>query len=130
MSAIALEDVAAHAREAFPLECCGLLVSSAGQILEAVRSPNVAADPARRFLVDPKTHIDALRHARIRGLSIAGFYHSHPESEPEPSSTDLEGAAYPDHLYLIVRPLPTGCQARLWRLEGSGFQEIPLEIFF
>jgi desampylase len=112
-----------------PLECCGLLVGSVGLILEAVRSPNIADDPARRFLVDPKTHIDAIRHARIRGLSIAGFYHSHPQSKPEPSASDFAGAAYSDHLYLIVRPLPAGCQARLWRLDGSGFQEISLEIW-
>jgi proteasome lid subunit RPN8/RPN11 len=110
-----------------PLECCGLLVGSAAHIIEAVRSPNIAGDPARRFLVDPRTHIEALRHARVLGLSIAGFYHSHPLSEPEPSATDLEEATYPDHLYLIVRPLPAGCYARLWKLEGPGFQEIPFQ---
>jgi len=93
-----------------------------------VRSRNIADDPARRFLIDAQVHIDTLRRARARGLVIAGFYHSHPRSEPEPSATDLEEANYPDHLYLIVRPRPSGCQARLWRLEGSMFVELQLTV--
>jgi proteasome lid subunit RPN8/RPN11 len=121
-----LDDIAAHARGALPLECCGVLVGKDGEITFSVRSANLADDPLHRFLLDPRTHFDAMRYARVRGLAVVGFYHSHPQSEPAPSPTDLEGAAYPDHWYLIVRPLPVECEARLWRLEGTGFIEVEL----
>ncbi len=84
-----------------PAECCGVLVGTDDEIVEAVRIRNVAHEPTR-YLLDPKGHIDAQRVARERGLGVVGFYHSHPHSSPEPSPTDLAEASYPDDVYLIV----------------------------
>jgi proteasome lid subunit RPN8/RPN11 len=118
-----LDEIAAHARMASPDECCGLLLGTATEIVDAIPSANLADDRTRRFLIDPRTHFDAMRSASERGLAVVGFYHSHPISDPVPSPADLAGAAYPDHWYLIVRPLPTGCDARLFRLSGNAFVE-------
>jgi proteasome lid subunit RPN8/RPN11 len=118
-----LAEIAAHARMASPDECCGLLLGTTTEIVDAIRSANLADDPTRRFLIDPRTHFDARRIASARGLAVVGFYHSHPLSEPVPSPSDLAGAAYPDHWYLIVRPFPAGCDARLFRLSGNAFVE-------
>ena len=97
----ALSTVLAHAREAAPRECCGILIAAGTTIVEAVTSPNLAQDP-NRFLVDPGVHIAALRRARTLGLAVAGFYHSHPRSAASPSPAELAEASYPDLLYLIV----------------------------
>jgi len=121
-----LKDIAAHAELTVPDECCGLLVGTSTGIVDSVRSANLADDPTRRFLIDPKTHIETRRRASERGLAVVGFYHSHPLSAPVPSVTDLEGASYPDHWYLIARPLDTGCEARLFRLDGGRFVEVEL----
>jgi proteasome lid subunit RPN8/RPN11 len=118
-----LDEVGAHARLAVPHECCGLLLGTSHEILDAVRSPNLADDPTRRFLIDPAVHFDARRRARDRGLVLVGFYHSHPNSAPVPSTADLEGATYADHWYLIVRPSAEGAEARLFRLDGSRMVE-------
>jgi proteasome lid subunit RPN8/RPN11 len=123
----ALDSIAAHARRSYPAECCGVLVGTTDAIVEAVPSPNLADDPHRRFLIDPCVHFDAIRDARARGLTVVGFYHSHPASEPRPSTTDLAEASYPDHWYLIVRPMTEGCVARLFKLEGPGFVEHDFE---
>ena len=103
-----------------------MLLGTALDITGSVRSANLADEPSRRFLLDPRIHIDARRQARDQGRSVVGFYHSHPRSAPMPSATDLECAAYPDHWYLIVRPLSEGTEARLFRLEGEGFVEIEI----
>lgn len=118
-----LEAVILHAQETKPAECCGVLLGKDGEIVEAVRTGNLA-DTANRFLIDPKDHIAARRAARERGLDVVGFYHSHPNSAPEPSATDLAEASYPGHLYLIVglRSIPP--EARLYRLTGSGLLEL------
>jgi desampylase len=121
-----LDAVEAHARSVLPEECCGLLLGTAAGIVDAVRSANLSDDPARRFLLDPQAHFHARRIARDRGLAVVGFYHSHPDSEPVPSESDLAGATYEGHLYLIVRPLAAGCDGRLFRLEGSAF--VPVEM--
>ena len=118
-----LDDVASHARETLPAECCGVLLGTEAEVVEAVRIRNISDDP-NRFLLAPKGHIDARREARSRGLDVVGFYHSHPHSEPEPSVTDLAQASYPNHLYLIVRPLATRAKVRLFRFQGAKFVEL------
>jgi desampylase len=123
----ALEAVTEHARDALPVECCGVLIGTDAAVIEAVRVKNVADDP-NQFLLDPQGHINALRAARARGLDVIGFYHSHPHSEPEPSPTDIANASYPGHLYLIVRPLPAGGQARLFRYVGDRFEELSFTV--
>jgi proteasome lid subunit RPN8/RPN11 len=103
-----------------------MLIGAAGEILDASRAANIADDPARRFLVNPRDHLDARRDARSRGLSVVGFYHSHPRSEPAPSPADRESASYPDHLYLIVRPRADAYDARLFRLDGQEWVEMEM----
>ena len=98
----ALEAVIAHARDVAPVECCGLLLGSPDAIVDAARARNIADDPASRFLIDPKDHIDGRREARRRSLEVVGFYHSHPRSPAIPSARDRAEAGYPDDLYLIV----------------------------
>jgi len=106
----------AHARSAAPHECCGLLIGTPVALVEAVRSANLADDPTRRFLIDPRTHIAALRRARTQGLAVVGFYHSHPRSTVFPSAADVEGASYPDHVYVIVAPGRSGWDVGVFRL--------------
>ena len=121
-----LDEVAAHARDALPAECCGVLLGRANEIveiIEAVRTRNVSENP-NRYSLDPKDHIEARRTARMRGLAVIGFYHSHPHSEPEPSIADLSEATYPGHVYLIVRPRGQGAKVRLFRFEPDGFLEV------
>ena len=119
-----LEHIVAHAREAQPAECCGLLLGSGSTIAEAVRTRNASDDP-NRFLIDPQAHIEARREARGRDLGVIGFYHSHPHSPAEPSSTDLKEASYPDHLYLIVSPATDPPEIQLFKLVAGNFLEVP-----
>ncbi|PYQ93182.1 MAG: hypothetical protein DMF96_30735 [Acidobacteria bacterium] len=99
---VALQSIVAHAREAVPAECCGLLLGRDTAILEALRTRNIADEPASRFLIDPQDHFNGRRDARRRGLDVVGFYHSHPRSPATPSETDRAEASYADHLYLFV----------------------------
>lgn len=124
---VALDRIVAHARQARPAECCGLLIGKESTIAEAVPTKNLSEDPAR-FLIDPKDHIEGRRDARRCGLDVVGFYHSHPYSAPWPSPTDREQATYTDHVYLIVSVATETPEARLFRFESEGFVEVPLEI--
>jgi desampylase len=120
---LAHDGIIAHARDAAPAECCGLLVGAGEFIAEAVRTRNLAADRGR-FLIDPEDHINARRDARHRGLEVLGFYHSHPRSPATPSPTDLAEASYPGHLYLIVSVLAEPADVRLYQFDGGAFREV------
>lgn len=113
-----------HARETAPLECCGLLIGTGDDSVEAVRARNIAEEPATRFLVDPEDHFRARRAARERGLEVVGFYHSHPGSAPEPSPRDLAEFSYPGHLYAIVSLRREPAEVSLFRFDGGNFQRL------
>jgi len=127
----ALESMTQHADEAWPEECCGLLLGRGDEVEDAVPARNAAADPGRRFLIDPVDHFQAIRQARARDLAVVGAYHSHPNTEPVPSPTDRR-EAYDDRqfIHLIVRP-PSGPQTTseavaAYRLAGDDF--VPLQL--
>jgi proteasome lid subunit RPN8/RPN11 len=122
-----IDAVVAHARDARPGECCGLLVGTGQDIMDALRARNLSENPAR-FLIDPKDHIEARRRARGQGLAVVGFYHSHPHSPAEPSSSDEAEASYPDHLYLIVSLASELPDVRLYRLDATHLVASPFVV--
>jgi proteasome lid subunit RPN8/RPN11 len=127
----ALDAIVAHAREAAPAECCGLLLGGNCSIAEAIRTTNIADEPRARFLIDPVDHINGRRAARGRGLDVVGFYHSHPASPALPSHADLEEANYPGHLYAIVSLAGDEPEVRLFQLTaepGRTFFPVPFDI--
>ena len=64
--------------------------------------PNVTTEgPRRRFRVDDKDYLAAERKASAAGLSLLGFYHSHPDHPAEPSQYDLDHA-FPTFVYPIL----------------------------
>jgi proteasome lid subunit RPN8/RPN11 len=97
-----LRAVAAHARDAWPQECCGLLLGTAGSIDAAYRARNEHAEPVTRYLVRPDDHFAALRLARAQALEVVGGYHSHPAGRPRPSASDRDQAHAAGFIYLIA----------------------------
>jgi proteasome lid subunit RPN8/RPN11 len=125
MRAPACEAIVAHARQAAPAECCGLFLGRREEILEAVPARNLADDPSIRFLIDPADHFAARRAARIRGLEVVGFYHSHPAARAEPSERDRREFCYAGHLYAIVSLQVEPVEVGLYRFETGNFHRVP-----
>jgi [CysO sulfur-carrier protein]-S-L-cysteine hydrolase len=99
-----LTDIIAHAREADPAECCGLIGGSATGLAERIyRLRNVAANNHISYEVAPEELFAAQREMRQRGEQLLAIYHSHPRAiDPTPSETDVRLAYYPSATYLIV----------------------------
>jgi [CysO sulfur-carrier protein]-S-L-cysteine hydrolase len=121
----ALDAIVAHAREAAPAECCGLLLGRDEEVAEAIRTRNVADQARSRFVIAPQDHIEGRRDARRRGLQVVGFYHSHPGSAATPSDIDIAEASYPDHLYLIVSLANAAPDIAIFRLDHGTFASVP-----
>ena len=98
-----LNDLFAHARDAAPLECCGLLGGRDARTQTVYPMRNVAADPLITYDASPEDLFAAQRAMREGGEELLAIYHSHPRSaDPKPSATDVRLAYYPTAVYLIV----------------------------
>ena len=95
------EEMAEHAREEVPNECCGLIGGTDGELTTLYRATNSEGSPLR-YNLDPQDQFRIMREMEERGEELAAIYHSHTKSEATPSQTDISLAAYPDALYLIV----------------------------
>ncbi len=118
-----------HAQHYPQQEVCGLLGGRAGVPVSCYPIANSAGVPQRLFTMDPAQQIAALRSMRERGETLYAIYHSHPNTPPVPSRTDIEEAAYPEVVYLIVSLQTKGVlELRGYRLCEDAVVEIPLEI--
>jgi proteasome lid subunit RPN8/RPN11 len=109
-----------HAQAESPNEACGLIVLRGGIAERYVRGRNSLASPYRFQLeVDPDTWF-----LEDEGYELAVF-HSHPETAPRPSRTDIENvglwAGKPYVIYSLARDELAG-----WRIVEGGFE--PLEL--
>lgn len=96
--------IIAHAREAAPHECCGLIGGiSEGEAQTIYRARNIASNPDLAYEAAPEDLFAAQRTMRERNEQLLAIYHSHPNaSDPQPSATDVRLAYYPTAVYLIV----------------------------
>jgi len=101
------EAIRAHGEETYPLECCGALLGRAPaegwRIEAAVKAENARADAAHnRYEIAPAELVRMEREARQLGLSIGGFYHSHPDAGAQWSKTDFSEAHWLGCSYVIT----------------------------
>jgi proteasome lid subunit RPN8/RPN11 len=88
-----------HGRACFPRECCGIMLGSedaegSRNITEAIACRNAyEGDQKDRFELDVKDILAAEKSARSRGISVLGFFHSHPDEDAYFSATDLKNSA-------------------------------------
>ena len=119
-------EIVAHALADAPRECCGLIAGKVGEATRLHRLSNL--EPGTDFYrVD-----DAELYALTRRLDAAGedvwaIYHSHPTSPAEPSTSDIELAAWPDAVYLICSlAIPGNPALRGFRIVDGTVTEVEL----
>ena len=92
-----------EAARAYPHEGCGALLGpAAGEVSETLALPNEEqTSPRVRFTVSPRDYLATEASADARGLSLLGFWHSHPDHPARPSQTDRV-YAWPGLLTLVI----------------------------
>ena len=124
-----LDELAAMAYAAYPLEGCGLLAGPEGgdRVERFYRCRNAAAS-ARLYTVDPLDHLHAERDAEAAGWEIIGVVHSHTHTEPYPSPTDIAQAPDPAWHYVIVSLKREAPEFRDYRIVGGDVTEVPITV--
>lgn len=110
-------------------EVCGLIGARDRMPTRCYAVANIAVEPQQRFVMDPQGQIAAMRQMREHGEELFAIYHSHPTAPAAPSLMDLDEAAYPDTLYLIISLNTKGVlEMRGFRLQKQNAEEVALEL--
>jgi len=126
----AMHKIKVHAMEAYPEECCGILVGTGGEaekhVYDVIRIGNAKEENrTRRFLITPEEYRRAEAAATAEGLGVMGFYHSHPDHPARPSGFDLDHA-WPWCSYVIAsveERIPAAVTSWVLKEDRSGFDE-------
>jgi len=87
----------AHARQAYPNECCGAMLGSIDGDDKSVRVAMPLENAfegaqAARYELRPQDLMAADKAARERNMDLIGIYHSHPDCDAYFSKTDLQNS--------------------------------------
>lgn len=90
----ATERMVLAARQAYPQECCGILLGKKEDsitVSDIRKATNLVTGAQNRchFEMDPMFLYQVEREIERSGLEIVGFYHSHPDCKAIPSEQDL-----------------------------------------
>ncbi len=122
-----VDRLVAQARDEAPNECCGIIATEDGRVVEIHPARNTAASPL-------KYEMDGMEQYRIQtaiedaGRELGAIYHSHTRSDPYPSPTDINLAFYPDAVYLILGVKGEAPDIRAFRIVDGEVSVHPLEI--
>lgn len=121
------EELLRHAHDDAPNECCGLIGGEDGVAKTVYRARNAEASPLR-YNLDPQDQFRIMTEMDERGEELAAIYHSHTASAAYPSQTDINLAAYPDALYLIVSVAEGEKDLRGFRIRDGEVSEVDLVV--
>lgn len=93
--------ILAHLQEEYPLEACGILAGTAGEIIHVYPIENRLQSPTV-YEMEPQQQLAAMLEIEDKGWEMTAVYHSHPQGPETPSATDIAQAYYPDVIQLIV----------------------------
>jgi proteasome lid subunit RPN8/RPN11 len=121
--------IVSHCYAGLPDEACGLLggpvderAEPSGVVTTVYPCTNAEAS-ARRFTVDSRELMRALRDAESRDEALVGVWHSHTHSDPYPSDTDVRNAMEPTWLYVLVSLQHAEPTLRCYRIRDAAVQE-------
>jgi len=127
IQAFVLAAMLEHAREAWPIECCGLLTGQ-GTHTSGIRRATNERLSTSTFFIPPPELFDFFRSLRATGEEFTGIYHSHPNGPAIPSTRDTQEFHYREVCYWIISlegPVP---DIRCYRWGTMTFEEIGYEV--
>ena len=116
------EQLLAHAREEAPNEACGLIAFRDGTAERYLPGENTLHSPYR-FELRPRDPADFF--LEDEGYELAVF-HSHPETAPRPSRTDIENIGLWENRPYLILGLASGELAG-WRIRDGHVESLSVE---
>ncbi len=123
------DEIIEHARAEAPNECCGIVATNGdGHARRVYAATNKFASPLR-FEIAEQDLIRIWREIDEHDLELGAIYHSHTRTAPEPSQTDINGAAqWPGALWVIVGLAGEQPDVRTWAIEDGRVSQVELTV--
>ena len=122
-----LEQMIQHARDAYPLECCGLL-SGSGETIDQARQTSNQSRNSQQFSVPAEELFAFFKELRQTGRRHLGIYHSHPRSESLPSARDEAECHYPEVSYWIISLKEEEPDIGCFKWRQGGNERVPFRV--
>lgn len=129
-----LDDVIAHAREEYDIECCGMIAyapadaDGGGSAARVHRARNIHAS-RKRFEIDGKEVLRTIDEFEDEDAELGAIYHSHTHTAPYPSQTDINFAAnWPGLEWVIVGLAGDEPDVRCYLIEDGAVREVELRV--
>ncbi len=106
-----------------PNESCAILFGKKEQVLELFLTENIEKSPVN-FTISNEQLIEGYKTAEDKKMEVIGIFHSHPNSDAYPSSTDKKFMQSNPVVWIIYSGINKNFRAYL--LE-SNIVEIPIE---
>ena len=119
--------ILAHAQQNPNIEVCGLIGSDKDGDKDYYCINNISENPGCRFIMDAPQQIKAMKKMRDKKQELFSIVHSHPTTNAQPSSLDIEESSYKDAYYIIVSLNTKGVlEMRAFSQQKESMQEIDL----
>ncbi len=142
----AWNEISRHAQEAFPQECCGIVLTDGAvdrvQPLNNIQNKLHALDPQTyprtaviAYAMDPLELETVLQQSEVKNQKLKAFYHSHPDHDAYFSEEDKAFASpfgeptYPDAAQIVVSIYNRAVKvirAFAWTPAKKDFTEVPI----
>jgi proteasome lid subunit RPN8/RPN11 len=90
-----------HAKKESPLECCGILGGKGDTVEKVFDLENAERSPIR-YSISPQEQMRVYEEMEKGAMEMVAIYHSHPQTIPFPSETDVKFAFYPEVASIII----------------------------
>ena len=93
LSKVFRQSLEQHANEQSPLEACAILLGTSNdktlETTDIFLTENIDKSEVN-FTISNEQLMEGYTMAEDKGLDIVGIFHSHPNSQPSPSNTDIK----------------------------------------
>jgi len=90
-----------QAEKEFPLECCGILGGKGDRVEKVFDLENAERSPIQ-YSISPQEQMRVYEEMEKGAMEMVAIYHSHPQTIPFPSETDVKFAFYPEVASIII----------------------------
>jgi len=105
-----------------------MIAAADGHFTEYFRAENEFASPMR-FQITSGDQIRITNEIEARGEEIGAIFHSHPNTEAQPSQTDVNLAAWwPGVAWVICSLAGPEPSVRMFHIDGSALEEVELVV--
>ena len=100
--------LSSHAKKQKPNECCAILLghiqNNKAVVEDVFLTDNVEKSPVN-FTISPEQTLQGYMKAQKNNMEIVGIFHSHPNSEAHPSTTDQKYMEINPYVWIIFSGL-------------------------